>query len=252
MAVALEKGHRSLAGGSSLPRLLAEHRGVRNRGELPTLQVETILSWADAHHARDGRWPKATSRPIAEAPDETWMRIHTALREGLRGLPGGLTLAQLLAQQRGVRNHKDLPRLSVEQIVGWAQAHQARTGRWPTAGSGQVEEAPNETWKNIEQALLQGLRGLPRGCPWPASGGRACKGCRELRANELALPPRVRISHAAGARSPASDGSNGLGRATWRPSSARPGAAAPGIPPRVFVVRPVAPPVGILLCGKGE
>jgi hypothetical protein len=160
---ALEKGVRGLPGGSSLPRLLAGHRGVRNPGNLPHLDGEAILGWADACHTRTGRWPKARSGPIPEAPGETWMRVNTALREGLRGLPGGSSLAQLLAERRGVRNHLGLPRLSVAQVVGWAEAHRRRTGRWPTATSGRVEEAPAETWKAVALALQQGLRGLPRG-----------------------------------------------------------------------------------------
>jgi hypothetical protein len=39
-------GLRSLHGGSSLPQLLAEHRGYRNIGRLPRLTVALILSEA--------------------------------------------------------------------------------------------------------------------------------------------------------------------------------------------------------------
>jgi hypothetical protein len=35
-------------------------------------------------------------------------------------------------------------RLTVEQILAWADAYKARTGRWPTAGSGRVREAARE------------------------------------------------------------------------------------------------------------
>jgi hypothetical protein len=160
---ALEKGLRALAGRSSLPKVLAEYRGVRNPGNLPHLNLEAILVWADAFHARTGRWPKAKSGPIPEAPGETWMRVSTALLEGLRGLPGGSSLSQLLAERRGVRNHLRLPRLTFEQIAEWAEAHRLRTGRWPTADSGRVTDAPAETWKAVATALQQGLRGLPSG-----------------------------------------------------------------------------------------
>ena len=91
------------------------------------------------------------------------MRVNTALIEGLRGLPGASSLPQLLAEHRGVRNHLRLPRLTVEQVAGWAEAHHARSGRWPTATSGPVEGAPGETWKAVATALEQGLRGLPGG-----------------------------------------------------------------------------------------
>ncbi len=44
--VALRAGARKLPRGYSLARLLAEHRGVRNRKGLPTLLVADILAWA--------------------------------------------------------------------------------------------------------------------------------------------------------------------------------------------------------------
>jgi hypothetical protein len=55
------------------------------------------------------------------------------------------------------------PRLTVEQILAWADAHYARTGRWPTAASGPVEGAPGEVWGHINAALYDGQRGLPGG-----------------------------------------------------------------------------------------
>src|SRR5262249_55027851 len=60
---ALQRGHRGLAGHSSLPRLLAEKRGVRNHMNLPPLTTAQILTWADGHHSRTGRWPRAASGP---------------------------------------------------------------------------------------------------------------------------------------------------------------------------------------------
>jgi hypothetical protein len=55
------------------------------------------------------------------------------------------------------------PPLTVEQILAWADAHYARTGRWPHKGSGPVEGAPGEVWGNINSALSRGHRGLPWG-----------------------------------------------------------------------------------------
>jgi hypothetical protein len=54
------------------------------------------------------------------------------------------------------------PPLNVEQILAWADALYARTGKWPTAKSGPIPEAPGEVWGNIEGALHNGYRGLPR------------------------------------------------------------------------------------------
>jgi len=158
---ALLFGHRGLRGGSSLARLLARARGKRNIGDLPPLTVRQILAWADAHHRRSGRWPTERSGTIVGTRGETWGGVQCALADGYRGLPGGTSLAQLLAQQRGVRNHMALPPLQVHSILGWADAHQRRTGQWPGRHAGPIAEAPGETWLGIEMALRHGRRGLP-------------------------------------------------------------------------------------------
>src|ERR1700755_1191415 len=54
---ALRTGSRGLESGSSLPRLLAEHRGRRNHLALPPFDQEQILAWGDAYFARTGAWP---------------------------------------------------------------------------------------------------------------------------------------------------------------------------------------------------
>jgi hypothetical protein len=147
-------------GGSSLAQLLAERHGVRNVADLPTLTRTDILAWADAHYARTGAWPTEDSGSIPEAPGEVWQNLATSLREGLRGLPGNQTLAQLLAKHRGHRNRKRLAALTRREILRWADAYRARTGRWPGADSGPVPEAPGETWAGIVAALQRGARGL--------------------------------------------------------------------------------------------
>src|SRR5262249_17050420 len=120
---ALREGHRSLRGGSSLAKLLAQGLGVRNRASTPPLTVAQILAWAAAHHDRTGQRPNRHSGPIADAPGETWAAVGTALRLGTRILPGGSSLAQLLAEHRGVRNKFQLPDLTVAQVLAWADAH---------------------------------------------------------------------------------------------------------------------------------
>jgi hypothetical protein len=49
------------------------------------------------------------------------------------------------------------------QIRGWAKRHFRRTGRWPTAASGPVADAPAENWRALNTALREGYRGLPGG-----------------------------------------------------------------------------------------
>jgi hypothetical protein len=161
--MALVNGGRGLAGKSSLARLLAAERGVRNRMDLPRLTRKQILAWAVAHRHSTGEWPTRHSGPIQEAPEETWLAIDDGLRDGCRGLRGGSSLARLLNQYHGVRNPADLPRLSKKKILAWADAHFQRTGSWPTTGSGPVHDDPAEKWPQIDQALRVGKRGLAGG-----------------------------------------------------------------------------------------
>src|SRR5579871_3978469 len=81
----------------------------------PPHTIPQILAWADEHKKLTGRWPIATSGPIAGTLTENWNAIDAALRVGLRGLPGGSSLAQLLAEHHGVRNIMALPPFTIPQ-----------------------------------------------------------------------------------------------------------------------------------------
>jgi hypothetical protein len=158
---ALRDGGRGLPGGSSLARLLAQARGVRNNMDLPDLTEDQIVEWAESHRQRTGAWPAPNSAgPVAEAPGETWAGVARSLLVGARGLPGGESLAQLLARRVGKPNHMAVQRLTRELILAWADAHHTRTGRWPKIASGPIVDAPGETWERIHWALQAGLRGL--------------------------------------------------------------------------------------------
>jgi hypothetical protein len=138
-------------------------RKGRKRWRRPKLVIAQILAWADDYHRETGRWPKRSSGPIAGELEETWGRVNNALILGLRSLPGGSSLAQLLARYRGVRNVRGLPILTEKVILRWAQDHHRRTGAWPHENSGPVDGAPGEVWKNIDAALRQGTRSLRAG-----------------------------------------------------------------------------------------
>ena len=168
---ALRRGHRGQGGGSSLETLLAEHRHVvppsgRRRPRKPhrtPLTLEQVLKWADEHYERTGRWPTASSGLIPDTDGESWDAVRQCLQRGCRGLPGGESLLKLLAQFRGKRLECDRPRVTVEQILTWANAHHERIGRWPTRDSGPVHGVPDEKWSRLDAALRGGTRGLPRG-----------------------------------------------------------------------------------------
>lgn len=125
------------------------------------LTVELILSWADHHHARAGRWPGVYSGAVLACRGQNWKKIDNALRMGLRGLQGRSSLARLLDEHRGTRTAIGTRRLTEEQVVGWARAHHERTGVWPNEDSGPVEGVPGEDWYNLNAALANGHRGLP-------------------------------------------------------------------------------------------
>ena len=156
-------GRRGFPAGSSLAQLLADKRGLRNKKRLSPLSEEEILRWADEHHRKTGKWPYRTSGNIQEMAGETWSRINESLQAGGRGLTGGSSLARLLSEKRGVRNPKDLPDLTIEKILKWADEYHRRTGRWPTINSGDVAEATGEKWQGIQNALIKGGRGLTGG-----------------------------------------------------------------------------------------
>ncbi len=164
ISAALSGAHRSLPGGSSLARLLAKHRGVRNRKALLDLSTKQILAWADAHLKRTGELPGQLSGPIPESNGETWMSVAGAMKAGRRGMKRGVSLTKLLAG-RGPQVKRDLPRpkLTSATIALWAKAHCRRTGDWPDKYTGRVTDAPDETWLRIDAALAKGLRGLDGG-----------------------------------------------------------------------------------------
>jgi hypothetical protein len=159
----LGKGFRGLPGGSSLPQLLEEHRGVRNKLKPPPLTVEQVLAWADAYHKLTGRWPRADHPPTGLPAGETWGTVNDALSRGLRGLSGGTSLATLLQERRGVRNKQGLPPMTVKGILAWADAHHRLTGRWPRTDSPPEGLPAGETWCAVQSALNSGIRGLPGG-----------------------------------------------------------------------------------------
>lgn len=157
----LRYGRRGLSPGRTLAMLLVEQRGARVHAYLPPLSHKQILAWADAHYSRTGGWPQKTSGPVIDSPGDTWGAIDAMLRSGGRGLQGGTSLAQLLWKHRGSPNHLQASRLSLIQILKWADRHFDRTKQWPKATSGPVLGAPREDWGTIDAALKGGTRGLP-------------------------------------------------------------------------------------------
>ena len=142
---ALRDGRRGLPGGSSLAKLLFAQRGVRNPGDLPPLDKQQIIRWAQRHFERTGKWPTPCSSSKRAAPGETWSGIDLALRRGTRGLPGSSSLSDLLAAAGLQHNRLNRPSLVPAKILAWADAHHPRTGERPSNNSGRVADSPLET-----------------------------------------------------------------------------------------------------------
>jgi hypothetical protein len=126
----------------------------------------------------------------------TWLAVDMALRKGFRGLPGGMTLATLLEEQRGHRHHFKTPRLSIPRILKWMDAYKSRTGKFPDSKSGAVLEAPGETWSGINAALRsasRGYRGHGRALPSTAAAERS----EDYRAGEGLAHPLRRVAGVA-------------------------------------------------------
>lgn len=132
---------------------------LRNSQNLPDLTHKEILGWADEYFRTNGKWPNVNSGPIV-GTEENWRQIDSALREGIRGLNSGSSLAQLLGEHRGLRNIQDLPDLTTKQILAWADKYHNRTSRWPNQLSGPIKATSGETWAGINYALSKGSRGL--------------------------------------------------------------------------------------------
>jgi hypothetical protein len=54
-------------------------------------------------------------------------------------------------------------KLSVAQILAWADAYHRRTETWPRRSPEPIPGASGGTWFAIDSALRKGLRGLPAG-----------------------------------------------------------------------------------------
>ena len=119
----------------------------------PPLTEEQILGWADAFYEKNGKYPSPHSGKVREGSGDKWMALDMALKLGLRGLPGGTTLSRLIAANRVVHVDRTRKKITFDQISEWVDAYHARTGEWPQGESGEIPEAPGETWRKIDSLI---------------------------------------------------------------------------------------------------
>ena len=153
--------------GQTLHQFLKIHRGKQTHLDKPALTDELILEWADAYKVRTGKWPGINSGEVTDAAGETWSGLNQSLHKGLRGFPGGSSLAILLGHARGVPNPKSMSPLTENKIIRWARNHYKINGVWPTVASGDIQDRPGENWRSIDRCLRRGLRKLAGGSSLP-------------------------------------------------------------------------------------
>ena len=157
---ALARGRRGLPGRETLAKILYRHRGVQSPRNVPSLDEAQIVRWARGHFRRTAKWPTLASGRVGDAPGETWAALDLALARGTRGLPGGSSVAELLARYGIKRNPQRARPLTTKQILTWADAFFNANGVWPDRESGPIAKTYGETWGGIHKALLRGRRGL--------------------------------------------------------------------------------------------
>ena len=154
----LKKGLRGLPKGSSLAQLRKEYI----TGEKP-LTEDFIVKAIKSYYEEHGKYPSCESGDASKyiGFKITWSAIDTCLREGLRGLPGGSTLAQL-KQDYNLGIEPDLTEdLIVKAIKDYFEEHD----KYPPCSSGDASKyiGFKITWLAIDRCLRDGNRGLPGG-----------------------------------------------------------------------------------------
>ena len=174
--VSLQEGNRGLPGKSSLGKLIEEKFGIRiyRKSLLPSYCKSTLLTldiirfWIQSYINKYGTKP-TEKRGIIEFADEehigiTWQTVAFAMSRGTRGLQERISLAQFIAKEFGIANHRSLEPFTTVIIKDWVSKFIKKYGRKPTANDGIIEFTKsgydNITWATLDSAFNKGSRGL--------------------------------------------------------------------------------------------
>jgi phospholipid N-methyltransferase len=190
---ALRAGGRGLPGGLSIAQLnkeISQEHGLDYKNHLAQedLDLQKIKKSLLSYHEITGKWLANTknlgSNPMLEyglyAGNLTIGALNVALSKGMRGLPGGSSIAQLneeISKEHGLdyKNHLAQEDLDLEKIKESLLAHRKATGKWLSngakgpdnkIGSYLLEHGPYAgrlTARSLVSALSRGTRGLPGG-----------------------------------------------------------------------------------------
>jgi hypothetical protein len=88
------------------------------------------VSLAQGHRERTGHWPQLREwrTEISGSGGETWGNVSPGAQQGFGRASAGSSLWDLPTKHRRVRNINNLPPLTTEQILSWADAFRAKHG----------------------------------------------------------------------------------------------------------------------------
>lgn len=162
---ALRLGQRGLPGGISLSRLLEKTYGRKPGKQRRQFADRDIINWAKAFHHRHGRWPTDSDKvQVKGAPlGVTWGTVQNVLARDVAEGRRKLSLAMLLRQHRGIPLPGKLPSVDDKQVLAWARAFHAATGKWPSGLTRKWDRMP-VSWVRIDEAMKKGrVRGVKPG-----------------------------------------------------------------------------------------
>lgn len=164
-------GVRGLIGGSSLAQFIEQNFSIRSYCKPPELSLEQIKDWIQQHISKYDKKPTAKSGVVEFAEGEykgtSWATIAHAMRNGVRGLVKGLSLAEFIKNVFNISNHYACKPLTVDIIYNWISQFIDKHDRKPTQNDGIIEFAKDEykemTWSTLNSHLWKGGRGLSGG-----------------------------------------------------------------------------------------
>lgn len=186
-------GLRGLPGGSTLAQLCGKKLRPQNRHTRDTAWKTTeadVLEAAARWKEKHGVWPTLTERD-GDARDFwrvvpplgvslRWRVVNQWLKRGLRGLPGGISLAQLLGKEK-----RQIGWVTTRgEIQAAAERWRVAYGEWPTPKSGgdvrsvwpEIPVGVAVSWMNIDDWLHKGRHGLDAGAGLPRLLGVSRRG----------------------------------------------------------------------------
>ena len=152
----LVAGGRGLPSGLSIEKVLTNELGIVGVRSGKNLTEELVIRLAKAHFELTEVYPHEKSTWILDGSD-SWAAISAALREGLRGLPGGTSLAQLLDKAGLKANSADRSYPSLMEIIKAAEEFkELNNGNLPSRESGVFPNYLDLTWGKIDAGLKRG------------------------------------------------------------------------------------------------